>query len=59
MTRYALVPMRARLNSGLTSAPRWPQVPIVTNKYAAGLEMLCPGGALLKLGPKIPQHRYV
>jgi hypothetical protein len=36
-----------------------PTVPIVTNKYAAGLAMLCPGGACLKLGPKIPQHQYV
>jgi hypothetical protein len=42
---------------GLAPAGGWnidQNVPIVTNKYAGGLEMLCPGGAFLKLGPKIP-----
>ena len=55
----ALTGVRFQLKSGRTSAPRLPQAwqtnrgsrsGFVSEKYTAGLEMLCPGGACFKLG---------
>ena len=40
---------------GATSIPGAPEDP-VSKKYTAGLEMGCPGGACLKLGPAIPSY---
>jgi hypothetical protein len=31
---------------------------IVPERYAAGLEMHCPGGALFQTGPCNPQHHF-